>query len=379
MIEQDVFSTVMEISVDELREQLEEPAQDERPIVLDVRPEADWQEWSIPGSLHVDAYARLNANDPAALEAVDLSPQREVVTVCGAGRTSLTAAAQLRRRGMPARSLAGGMKAWSLAWNTAEIALPDNDAVVLQVRRTGKGCLSYVIGSRGTAAVIDPSLDPEVYLQLASQRGWTIAHVLETHIHADHLMRSRLLAARTGATLHLPESDRVAFDAIPLRDGDRLTVGEAVIDVLATPGHTLESVSFLLDGEALFTGDTLFLAAVGRPDLEASPEQAGQRARLLHRSLRRLLALPPQTVILPGHTSQPVAFDGSPLQATLEQVRSGVPLLAVDEDTFARTLLERLPPTPPNHHTIVELNQRGVFPAGDPTDLEAGANRCAIA
>jgi glyoxylase-like metal-dependent hydrolase (beta-lactamase superfamily II) len=133
-----------------------------------------------------------------------------------------------------------------------------------------------------------------------------------------------------------------------------------------------------LDDVALFTGDTLFLTGVGRPDLDASPEEARARARLLHGSLQRLQRLPSETLILPGHTSAPAAFDGQPIAATLDEVIDRVAMLALPEAAFVEAILARIPPTPPNHATIVGLNERGEMPAGDPTDLDAGANRCAI-
>jgi len=302
------------IEVAELQSLLDQHA----PVtVLDVRPRAERAEWAIPGSLHLDAYEALKAGDPEALSGVSLPADRLIVTVCGAGKTSLTAAEQLRARGISARSLAGGMKAWSLAWNTAEVPLPASDTAVVQVRRTGKGCLSYLVGSQGAAAVIDPALDPQVYIDLARRYGWAITQILETHVHADHLMRSRRLAELTGATLSLPATGRVVFPYIPLHDGDLLDVGDATIRVLHTPGHTPESACYLLDGQALFTGDTLFLSGVGRPDLEATPEEARTRAQWLYHSLQRVLGLPPGTVILPGHANEPVAFDRTPLRATL--------------------------------------------------------------
>src|SRR5205807_363481 len=93
---------------------------------------------------------------------------------------------------------------------------------------------------------------------------------------------------------------------------------------------------------------------------------------------QRLLALPPETVILPAHTSEPVAFDGRPISATLEEVQERTSLLRETEETFVSQILARLPPTPPNHHRIVALNEAGTLP-DDPTELEAGANRCAVA
>jgi glyoxylase-like metal-dependent hydrolase (beta-lactamase superfamily II) len=138
-------------------------------------------------------------------------------------------------------------------------------------------------------------------------------------------------------------------------------------------------MSYVLDGVAVFTGDTLFLNGVGRPDLDASPDEARTRARLLHRSLRMLRTLPPATTILPGHTSEPAAFDGEPIAAPLGEVVDRVAILGLAEAAFVEAILARISPAPPNHARIVDLNERGEMPAGDPTDLEAGANRCAVA
>jgi glyoxylase-like metal-dependent hydrolase (beta-lactamase superfamily II)/rhodanese-related sulfurtransferase len=363
------------IDTETLREWLE---QSQPVVVLDVRTAANRGEWAIPGSIHVDAYAALKANDPHALDSVDLSADTPVVTVCGAGKMSLVAAEQLRARGLRAYSLAGGMQAWSLAWNTAEVPVPDSAARVVQIRRTGKGCLSYLIGADGEAAVIDAAVAPEVYVALAEQEGWRITAVLDTHIHADHLSRSRALAEQTNATLYLPAQERVAFPFTPLRDDDTVRLGTSHLIALHTPGHTLESTSYLLDERLLFTGDTLFLAAVGRPDLEAHPEEAQVRAQLLYESLQRLLTLPKDTLILPGHTSTPIAFDGRPLAGTLADVRAAIPRLQLPKAMFVADVLSRVPATPPNHQTIVALNETGATPPTDPTTLEAGANRCAI-
>src|SRR5437763_3424616 len=317
------------ISSEALRELLERGT----PVtVLDVRPAAERAEWAIPGSVHVAAYDALRRGDSTAL--ADFHPNNggRVVTVCAAGKTSMLAAERLRARGLDARSLEGGMRAWSLAWNSAEVPCPGSTARIVQLRRTGKGCLSYLIGSNGDAAVVDASLDPQIYHGVADEYGWRIRTVLDTHVHADHLSRARALAVDTGARLCLPTTDRVSFEYAPLKDGDTLRVGSAGLRVFHTPGHTPESACYLLDERALFTGDTLFLAAVGRPDLEATTEEARRRAHVLHASLQRLVALPPETVVLPAHTSEPVAFGGRPISATLGEVRARTSLLrATDE------------------------------------------------
>ena len=364
------------ISLEELRQLLDRGA----PVaVLDVRPAAERAEWSIPGSVHIDAYDALRRGDPGALADFRPATAGPVVTVCTEGKTSLLAAERLLARGLDAVSLSGGMRAWSLAWNTAEVPIPGSSAQVVQVRRTGKGCLSYIVGSGGEAVVIDPSLDPQTYRELAGLRGWRIGTVIETHVHADHLSRARALAAESGAALRLPATDRGSFAYEPLRNGDAVSVGSAHLRAWHTPGHTPESTCYLLDVLALFTGDTLFLGSVGRPDLEATPDETRARTHRLHASLRRLAELPDDTVVLPGHTGAPVAFDGRPLVSRLRVVRERTQLLRVEESAFVTAVLERIPPTPPNHHRIVALNETGTLPEGDPTELEAGANRCAIA
>jgi glyoxylase-like metal-dependent hydrolase (beta-lactamase superfamily II) len=365
------------ISVAALREMLEhgEPV-----TVLDIRPAAQREEWSIPGSLHADVYEALWAADDDALSGTDLPSDRPVVTVCAVGNTSLLAADQLRKRGLKALSLRGGMRAWSVAWNAAEVPLSGSQAEVVQVRRTGKGCLSYVVGSAGEAAVIDPSAEVDVYARLARERGWRITKVIETHVHADHLSRARRLAQEADARLHLPAQDRVRFPFHAVKEGDTIKVGGSRLEAWRTPGHTFESTCYLLDGRAVFTGDTLFVDSVGRPDLRAAdPTEASLRAHALFASLQRLRTLAPETLVLSCHASQPVAFDRQAIAASLGALPAAIPLLSQAEDGFVATLLRRIPPAPPNHLPIVMFNEAGELPEGDPTLLEAGANRCAVA
>lgn len=347
--------------------------------VVDVRPQGEHQEWAIPGSRHIDAYAALKAHDPEALAGLELPADRPVVTVCAAGKTSQLAAEQLAARGLQVFSLEGGMQAWSLAWNAAEVHLTASPFQVIQLRRTGKGCLSYLIGGAGEATVIDASLDPQVYHDLAAGHGWQITRVLDTHIHADHLSRSRQLAEHSGARLFLPAQDRAHFPFTALGNGETLTIAGRSLTALHTPGHTAESLCYLLDASLLFTGDTLFLSSVGRPDLAANPEEAKRRTHALYQSLHRLLTLPAETIILPGHTAAPVPFDGVPLMATLASVDEHNPLLHVSQADFVHTIMGKLPAPPANYQRMVMLNEQGLLPDESVTELEAGANRCAIA
>lgn len=360
------------MEIEELRERLE---RGENLTILDIRRPEDRNEWHIPGSIYHDAYDALKAGDGKILLGLPLPAHAPVVAVCYRGNTSIIAALQLEARGLTAYSLEGGMQAWSLAWNTAEIS--DGNTTVIQVRRTGKGCLSYLAGSRGEAAVIDPSLDAEIYFSLARQKGWTIRHVIDTHVHADHLTRSLKLAELAGAEYWLPEQKRVQFQHKVFRDNDTLTIGDATLRAIRTPGHTNESTCYCLNDRWLMTGDTLFPTSVGRPDLGADEEEIRRRAVLLHASLQKLLVLDSNLFVLAGHTDRPVPFDRKIVGETLGKVREAVKLPS-DASAFAESVLRRIPPAPANHREIISFNEAGEFPEGDLTVLEAGANRCAL-
>lgn len=361
------------IEAETLRTWLEE----NRPVtVLDVRSDEDRKQWFIPGSLHIDAYEALRAGKTNALAGAELPADRPVVTVCNLGKMSERAADELSRRGLDVLSLAGGMKAWSLSWNTAELRA--SSAAVTQIRRTGKGCLSYLISSGGEAFVVDASLPPHIYRSIAERLAVRIRYVLDTHVHADHLSRSRQLAEAVDAELLLPTQDRVHFSYRALWPGDVMEMGPIKVEAIHTPGHTMESMCYLVNGEALLTGDTLFAASVGRPDLHADIDEARSRASRLYRSVKQLLALGPNVLVLPGHTSSPPAFDGVPISERLGVVSGRLRDWLESEPAFIERILSRIPPTPPNFERIVELNESGELPAEDPTELEAGANRCAV-
>jgi glyoxylase-like metal-dependent hydrolase (beta-lactamase superfamily II) len=363
----------MNITTETLRTWLEQ----EKPVfILDVRPKDEREEWQIPGSHYVDAYNRLRAGDMSVMDEVNFPDHTPVVTVCEAGRTSLIAARELMKKGIEVYSLEGGMKAWSLAWNEAE--LHSGNVKIIQVRRTGKGCLSYIVGSKEEALVIDPSVDPGVYVKLAKAHNWQIKIVMDTHIHADHLSRSRELARMTNSDLFMPEQNKVNFAFHKISNDDTLKVGTSIIRAISTPGHTLESTTYILDEEYLFTGDTLFTNSVGRPDLKADLDSTKARARLLYLSLQKLLKLPGETIVLPGHTSKPIEFDGKIIQRSLSEIQASVEMLKLSEDEFIDRVLQGIPPTPPNYISIIEKNLRGDYSDVNPIDLEAGANRCAI-
>ena len=345
-------------------------------FVLDVRPPSQREEWQIPGSHYLDAYKRLNEGDMTVLDEIEIPGNAKVVTVCAAGRTSRIASDALKEKGIDAVSLEGGMKAWSKAWNVAQKEFPDFK--VLQVRRTGKGCLSYIIISNKEAIIIDASLPSAVYEELVHQHELVVKYVIETHIHADHLSRSKQVADFFKAPLFLPIPNKVQFDHKPVTTDSSFIVGAITLKSLATPGHTLESYSFYIENNILITGDTLFTNGVGRPDLKADPAESRVKAGLLYHSLKRLVSLPDNVLILSAHTNKPVNFDGALITSTIGDAKKNISLLNSNENDFVNALLEKIPPTPANYLSIVEKNLTGSFSEFDSAELEAGANRRAI-
>ena len=372
------MSEIPEISAQQLQLAL---AADQPVRVLDVRSSADRAEWWIPASTHVDAGAELKQGRDEALAAAVADWPREVpvVAVCGRGNTSKQAAQVLVSLGFKCRSLTGGMGGWSEAWNVAEVALPGGGPAILQVRRTGKGCLSYLVISGKEAVVVDPSVAPQVYEDLAAERGARILAVLDTHVHADHVSRAQELGRRTGAEVCLPAQNRVNLPFHALEDGAEVRVGNSRIRCIATPGHTHESMSYLVDNTALLTGDTLFVRGVGRPDLKAEGDESRRRAALLYRSLTgKIFALNPGLIVLPCHSPEPIAFDGVAHATTLAEARAASGLAGQTEELFVAEVLSRIPATPPNHLQIVRINEGREPAPEDLAPLEAGANRCAI-
>ena len=174
------------------------------------------------------------------------------------------------------------------------------------------GCLahaSYLIGDQGEAVVVDPARDVQMYLDEASAHGLTIRWILETHLHADFVSGHRELAARTGATIGVGARAEAGYPHRALVEGDELRVGDLVIRALETPGHTPESLSFVVferPGEpkpwAVLTGDTLFVGDVGRVDILSSRLPVTELAGLMYDSLhQKLLRLPDDTRVYPAH------------------------------------------------------------------------------
>ncbi|MDA8317989.1 MAG: MBL fold metallo-hydrolase [Actinomycetota bacterium] len=360
---------VPEISATELAAVLGTP---DAPALLDVREPEEFDAWAMAGARNVPL-SRL------ALEIDDVVRDREVVVICASGSRSARAVEALRSSGIPARNLAGGMLAWAAVYDTAILEL--GAARIVQVRRRGKGCLSYVVGAKHEAFVVDPSLDVDRYLDVAKQHGWRITRVFDTHLHADHLSGVRALASATGASVHLNPADGYRFSFHPLDDDQWFSLGgqeHFVVTVLHSPGHTPGSTIYEVGGRALLTGDTLFVDGVGRPDLA---DHAEAFARELHRSLHtKAIAMPVDATVLPAHYGEAVAVTPhAVVGASLGDLRSSLPQLSWPEDRFVEWASGRARPRPPHYREIVSVNA-GATPAplvDELRRLELGPNRCA--
>jgi glyoxylase-like metal-dependent hydrolase (beta-lactamase superfamily II)/rhodanese-related sulfurtransferase len=240
---------------------------------------------------------------------------------------------------------------------------------------------SYMIGSEGVAAVIDPQRDVEIYIEEAKKQGLQIAHIIETHLHADFVSGHRELAALTGATIHVGEKAGALYPHHDVKDGDEVRFGQVVLHFLETPGHTLESICIVVtdlerspEPYAVMTGDTLFIGDVGRPDL--SPDLTPQQlAGMLYDSLhQKLLRLPDSVEVYPAHGA------GSLCGRNISQERSSTigkerktnyALKPMSRDEFVQLLTSELPPRPEYFLRDAEINRGGASPIENLAPLKA--------
>jgi glyoxylase-like metal-dependent hydrolase (beta-lactamase superfamily II) len=229
-----------------------------------------------------------------------------------------------------------------------------------------RGCAAYVLGcgTLGECAVVDPRIDDvEAYATFAGSKGMRITHVIDTHVHADHKSGGPELARRLDARYCLHESADVATRFTPLRDGDCIQLGNTQLRVIHTPGHSPESICVVVTDTKrgpepwfVLTGDTLFVGAVGRPDL---PGRARENAAELYASLHdKLLRLPDDLEIYPGHFSGSLCgsgLSGKPT-STIAFERRWNPMLSLGRDAFIDALAD-VPPKPEAMREILSFNR----------------------
>ena len=234
------------------------------------------------------------------------------------------------------------------------------------------GCAAYLFGcgALGKCAVVDGRTeDVEAYAAFARDKQMRITHVIDTHVHADHRSGGRALAGKIDAEYCLHESANVAFSFTPLSDGQTIELGNTLVKVLHTPGHSPESICLLVtdlrrgpEPWFVMTGDTLFVGAVGRPDL---PGRARENAEALYQSVHdKLLTLPDDIEIFPGHFSGSVCgvgLSGKP-SSTIAFERRWNPVLSLDRPAFVEHL-SAVPPKPAEMERMLAFNRGVAIPA----------------
>jgi glyoxylase-like metal-dependent hydrolase (beta-lactamase superfamily II) len=238
-----------------------------------------------------------------------------------------------------------------------------------QILHPQTGCASYVFGCTGKAklAVVDPHIEHiHDYLEVARQANSPIVAIFETHVQADHLSGATKLAALTGAQIYLHESAQVGFSFTPLRDGDTVELGNDYVRVLHTPGHSSDSISLIVGDKVrtnepwmVFTGDTLFVGDVGRPDLHGSANTAIFASQLYDSLFGKLLNLDDVVEVYPSHFAGSVcgkAMSGKPSSTIGFERRFNPALQHTDRDSFVAFVQQNQTPAPPEFATIRQTN-----------------------
>jgi glyoxylase-like metal-dependent hydrolase (beta-lactamase superfamily II)/rhodanese-related sulfurtransferase len=373
-----------DISVERLKELLDDDAEF---TLLDTRPEADFEGWHIPEAERCGFTPDADLDVDLFRSKTGLEREDSIVVICAKGITSEHLAEELVGAGYEdVRHVEGGMRAWSAVYDAVDVET-GGKAAIIQLQRRAKGCLGYLVADpeTGAAAAVDVSRHTDEYRQVAEERNWEIEAVLDTHIHADHISGGRKLADELGVPYHLGErvaERNVGFDYDPLARNEVVSVGDIDIKALFTPGHTSGMASYLVGDEAVLTGDTVFVDSVGRTELQFGESDATSGAEMLYESLHgTLLAEPDSVVVLPGHADPASdAFDpGTEVSTTVRYLRTDLPLLDKDRESFVDHITDTVPEKPPNYERVIAINRGQDVPENDEEaiELELGPNRCA--
>jgi len=395
--------------------------------ILDVRDPQEHKTWKVFYDRYDDT-PLIPVDSLLSSDSLKNIPKdKEVVTFCARGNRSMSAAQMLSARGYNVKSMEGGLSGWNTVYDIAQIIdigspssrsslTSPSSLMVWQIRRISRGCMSYIIANLGDkkAAVIDSTCEIDDYIgAIVNENNLKITGILDTHLHADHLSGNTKLAKKYGCDVYIssleayelkdfPNADGLNFKS--LKDGDKINIGnEVVLDAIHTPGHTNGSVCFKLqidevkeigyggDGIQkknrnpnfskiyLFTGDTLFVNGVGRPDLHNKAEEFTHH--LYNSYHQKILRLPEETIILPSHFSERFEH-GKPVYRTLKSIKENMNIVSdtVSEDKFIKSILSSIPSQQPmNYEKIVSIN-KGMVPCNliGQNDLETGPNSCGI-
>ncbi|ANU14266.1 Zn-dependent hydroxyacylglutathione hydrolase [Planococcus halocryophilus Or1] len=353
-------------------------------FILDVRNGDAFADWKIEGGniqyLNTPYFDLLDGVEEVVSE---LPTDRDILVVCAKEGSSIMIAEMLSEEGVRAAYLQGGMKAWSEHLEPVKVGELSNGGELYQFVRLGKGCLSYMVISEGEAAVVDATRMANIFLDFAQEKGATIKHVFDTHLHADHISGGRAIAEATGATYYLPPKDAegVVFEYGALENGLEVAIGNSKLEIeaLYSPGHTIGSTSFIVDSKYLLTGDILFIDSIGRPDLAGLAEDwVGDLRESLY---SRYQDLANELIVLPAHFMiiDELNEDGSVAKKLGDLFKENHGLNISDEQEFRDMVTKNLPPQPNAYQDIRKTNMGQITPDDEiQREMEIGPNRCAV-
>jgi glyoxylase-like metal-dependent hydrolase (beta-lactamase superfamily II)/rhodanese-related sulfurtransferase len=360
-------------------------------LLLDVRNQDEFERWKIEGrnpfeTLHIPYFQFIENEDESANR---VPKGKQVVVVCAKGGSSEYVAGVLRERGYDAVNLEGGMIAWGNYYRVRRIEAV-TDVALYQIIRVARGDLAYAVVSNGEGILIDPTRHTEQYTNLAEREGFKIVAIFDTHAHADHISGGPKLAKELGVPYFLHPYDGIhPIDMLPatieyeyLKDGFTFKFGNATLKGIHIPGHTLGNMAFLVNDRYLFTGDSIFIVSVARPDLGGRGQEW---APIHYESLyKKLLVLPDETLVFPAHFAT-ASREGRPdgtFYDTLGNIKRNNPreYQSPSKEAFVEFILSTLPVFPPQYVDIKRVNAGLLVPDEEKAqELELGKNVCALA
>jgi glyoxylase-like metal-dependent hydrolase (beta-lactamase superfamily II) len=350
-------------------------------FLLDIRGLEDFKKGHIEAknlTTHNLPYADWPTLEKTQIEAL-LPKDQEIVVVCYRGRTSAIATADLEKLGYRANSLQGGMQAWDSYYSETPI-LVSPELSIYQITRVAKGCLSYLMTSGKEGVLIDPTRHLQTYLNLIEKLGVRLKAIIDSHAHADHLSGGKELSKKLEVPYFLHPYDAIhPKDLLPatfsynILSKEPILIGKNKLEILHVPGHTLGNSAFLLNNHYFFSGDSLFIDSIARPDLG---ERTKEWAALHYHSLRALWHLPDEVTVLPGHFYQQST---TKTIGELKIFNEGFIQSQNSLEEFTDYILKHLPEHPAEYPEIKRGNLGLISVTEEEANrLEQGKNACAI-
>ncbi|WP_458720782.1 MBL fold metallo-hydrolase [Candidatus Nitrosocosmicus sp. R] len=392
----------LRITSDELKKKIDKG---EDIFLLDVRNQHEHDAWSV-------SYDRYQNTPVIPVDTIttnaslkQIPKDKEIITFCTHGQRSSNAAKMLSELGYTVKTIEGGMDGWSTIYDTAIMDTNSDILRIWQIRRVSKGCMSYVVASLKDkkATIIDATCTIETVLKdILEENGLKIIRVIDTHMHADHLSGSTRIASKYGAEISISSLEKYDtknrdseknFKPTLIQDGDELEIGDGIcLEAINTPGHTDGSISFKLEIRGtselktendvsnskyfLFSGDTIFVNGVGRPDLHKKSEEYAQKLYQTYR--QKLFNLPDMTIILPAHYSSSFKH-AKPVFDTIASIKRKLNSITKSEKDFLNYVASNIPTQPMNYEQIISINKNLTHcDRVEQQDLELGPNSCGI-